>query len=43
MEKNNEGTITPKEHAVLARLNEFFDTLQSIIDDAITATRQKAS
>ena len=43
MGKNNEGTITPKEHAVLARLNEFFDTLQAIIDDAITATRQKAS
>ncbi len=43
MEKNNEGTITPAEYAELVRLNEFFDTLQAIIDDAITSTHQKAS
>ena len=43
MEKNNEGTITPAEYAELVRLNEFFDTLQAIIDDAITSTHQKVS
>jgi len=43
MDKNNEGTITPAEYAELVRLNQFFDTLQAIIDDAITSTRQKPS
>ncbi len=43
MEKNNQGTISPAEYAELVRLDDFFDTLQSIIDDAITSTRQKAS
>jgi hypothetical protein len=43
MEKNNEGTITPAEYVELVRLNEFFDTLQAIIDDAITSTHQKVS
>ena len=43
MEKNNEGAITPAEYAELVRLNEFFDTLQAIIDDAITSTHQKVS
>lgn len=43
MGRNNEGTITTEEYAELVRLNQFFDTLQAIIDDAITSTRQKAS
>jgi len=43
MGKNSEGTITPAEYAELVRLNQFFDILQAIIDDAITSTRQKPS
>lgn len=43
MGKNNEGAITPSEYAELLRLNEFFDTLQAIIDNAITSTRHKPS
>ena len=35
MEKNNEGTISPDEYSELAELNNFFETLQPVLCDAL--------
>ena len=37
MEKNNEGVISPEEHGELVHLNDFFDTLQPVLCDALLA------
>jgi len=38
MGKNTEGTLTPDERGEFERLHEFFDTLQSILTEAVHAT-----
>jgi len=43
MGKNNEGTLTPDERREFLRLHEFYDTLQSVLTEAIHATFPRMS